>query len=348
MPASLISNFLKLSNIKFTLLLTVLIVLKNGVHPIGAEWINWVYLASANFPKATNYMSNSVLPMYISSLLEYPSHLIWWISFTLLTILFYIFLFIRIKDIYGLNYKIALLSFLTFPFTYTPLYYIGHYDLFTIFGALLAGLTRKKTIVILGVCFAAGANPEQALVTSLCIALLSIGTKSKWHRFVAMVWFSFSVLSLVLLKLFVGQPDTGNRIEIIKDQIESVSLNSLGLTHILIFSVFSSGWVVLYLVGFREISKTRNFSVIAAVALIPVTLAILILDHTRVGVAVGALPLIIFLKHYLTPEFLNLLNSRYFKTEHLLFLVLFTPSIIVDVGGNFRLPYLELIRWIML
>ena len=348
MFASLISSFLKLSNIKFTLLLTVLIILKNGIHPIGTDWIEWVYLASANFPEATNYLSNSVLPMYISSLLEYPTHLIWWVIFTLLTVSFYIFLFIRIKVIYGLNYKIALLCFLTFPFTYTPLYYIGHYDLLTIFGAILAGLTRRKTFVILGVCFAAGANPEQALVTSLCVALLSIGTKLKWHRFVAIVWFSCSVLSLAMLRLFVGQPDTGNRIEIITGQIESVFLNSLGLIHILIFSVFGSGWIVLYLLGFREVSKTRNFIVISAVAIIPVTFAILILDHTRVGVAVGALPLIIFLKHYLTPEFFNLLNSRYLKPKHLLFLVLFTPSIVVDVGGNLRLPYLELIRWIML
>lgn len=344
----LLSNVFKLSNIKFTLLITVLIGFKNGVHPIGVEWINWVYLASVNFPEAKNYLSNSVLPMYISSLLEYPAHFIWWAIFTCLTILFYIFLFIRINDIYGLNYKLALLFFLMFPFTYTPLYFIGHYDLFTIFGAVLAGLTSKKSFVILGGCFAAGANPEQALVTSLCIALVSFGTKSKWHRFVAIVWLSLSVLSLAILKLFVGQPETGNRLEIIKGQIDSVFLNSLGLTHILIFSVFSSGWLVLFLLGFREISKTRNFIIISGVILIPVALTILILDHTRVGVAVGALPLIIFLKYYITPEFLSLLNFRYFKPEHLLLLVLFTPSIIVDVGGNLRLPYLELIRWIIL
>jgi hypothetical protein len=151
-----------------------------------------------------------------------------------------------------------------------------------------------------------------------------------------------------MLRLFVGQPDTGDRLKIIEGQLNSVLLNSLGLAHILIFSVFSAGWVVLYLIGFREISKTRNLIVISAVAVIPVTLAITILDHTRVGVAVGALPLIIFLKHYLTPEFLNQLNSRYFKPETLLFVVLFTPSIVVDVGGNLRLPYLELIKWIML
>jgi hypothetical protein len=344
----LINNFLKLSNAKFTLLLTFLVILKNGVHPIGTDWIDWVYLASANFPKATNHLSNSLIPMYISSLLEYPAYSIWWMVFTLLTLLFYIFLFIKIKDIYGLNYKLALLIFLTFPFTYTPLFYIGHYDLFTIFGAILAGLTKKKIFVILGVCFAAGANPEQALATSLCVVLLSIGTKSKWHRFVGLVWLSCSILSFAMLRLFVGQPDTGDRLKIIEGQLNSVLLNSLGLAHILIFSVFSAGWVVLYLIGFREISKTRNLIVISAVAVIPVTLAITILDHTRVGVAVGALPLIIFLKHYLTPEFLNQLNSRYFKPETLLFVVLFTPSIVVDVGGNLRLPYLELIKWIML
>lgn len=348
MLTALISNFLKLSNTKFTLLITVLIILKNGVHPIGTDWIDWVYLASANFPEATNYLSNSVFPMYISRLIEYPTYLIWWVIFTLLTILFYIFLSIKIKNIYGSNYKIALLSFLIFPFTYIPLYYIGHYDLLTIFGAILAGLTRKKTIVVLGVCFAAGANPEQALVTSICVALLSIGTRSKWHRFVAIVWFSCSVLSLAMLRLFVGKPSTGNRIESIIGQIDSVFFNSLGLTHILIFSVFSSGWVVLYILGFQEVSKTRNIMVISAVVIIPASLAILILDHTRVGVAVSALPLIIFLKHYLTPEFFNLLNSRYPKPEHLLFLVLFTPSVVVDVGGNLRLPYLELIRWIMI
>jgi len=325
----------------------LLVILKNGLHPIGTDWISWIYKAAENFPEPTSYLSNSLIPMFISRFLGYPSYLVWWIVFLFFTILFYTLLFMRIYRLFRTNYKTALLVFMAFPFTITPLYYLGHYDLLTLFGALLSGLTRSKGLVLLGSVLAIGANPEQALITSLCVALFSIGTQSKWHEFIAVIWFVGSIFTLGALNFFVGKPSSGNRIEVIRDELTYVSINSLGQSHLLIFSVFSSGWLIIFMAMLRQNSKFHNYSVFVGVIFIPIILTIFILDHTRVGIAVGTLPLLLFLKHYITSDFLNSLNQRFPLPNFLFYVVLFTPSLIVDSDGSLRMPYIELFKLLM-
>ena len=347
MITNLAFNFFKLSNLMFTLVLMLLVILKNGVHPIGTDWISWIYKASENFPEPTSYLSNSVIPIFIAEVLGYPSYLVWWIVFLFFTILFYSFLFIRLNSLFRTNYKIALLVFMAFPFTITPLYYLGHYDLLTLFGALLAGLTRSKGLVLLGSGLAIGANPEQALITSLCVGIFSIGTRSKWHKFIAVVWSAGSIFTLGALNFFVGKSSSGNRIEVIRDEFTYVSIESIGQSHLLIFSIFSSGWIVIFLTMLRENSKFHNYSIFIGVILIPIILTIFILDHTRVGIAVGTLPLLLFLKHYIDSNFLHSLNQRFSPPNFLFYIVLFTPSLIVDSDGSLRMPYIELFKLLM-
>ena len=246
------------------------------------------------------------------------------------------------------SYKTAALVFMAFPFTITPLYYLGHYDLLTLFGALLAGLTRSKGLVILGSVLAIGANPEQALITALCVWIFFMATKSNWHKFIAVVWLFGSVSSLAVLKIFVGNSSSGNRLEIIRDQFVFVSTNSLGQSHLLIFSIFSSGWIVLLLTIHRGNSKFRNLSVFTSIILIPIIVTIFILDHTRVGIAVGALPLILFLRDKMNSDILSSVIQRFPSPYFLFYLVLFTPSLIVDSDGSLRMPYVELFQSLVL
>ena len=341
---SLTNRILELSNKKFTFLLLAFLILKNGIHPIGTEWINWVYSAGKSFPSPENYFSYSIIPLMIAKIFNYPPYLIWWMIFLALTFIFYFLLIINIKKIAGAEFKKILLIFFSFPFLTTPLYYLGHYDLITISGALIAGLTKSKKIVVLGALVAIGSNPEQAIMTSICVVIFSLGTKSSFHKFIAKIWLSLSLSGYLLLKLFIGTSNDGNRINIIIGQLKDVIPDSLGRLNLIVFSIFGLGWVFIYLA--HKVMKDfpcRLFVFLGSVVL-PICLSILILDRTRVGVAVGALPLVLLIKFIFDFEPAKNALINKINYEYLMIAFILVPTLFIDTDGSVRLPYLELIH----
>jgi hypothetical protein len=321
-----------------------LLLLKNGVHPIGEDWISWVYSAGRSFPEPENYLSYSLFPVLLSKIVSYPSFLLWWALFLLFTVVFYLVVFISIHKIAKADYKKWLMIFLAFPFMITPLYYMGHYDLLTIGGAIVAGLQNKKIFVFVGALLAIGANPEQAVFTSVCVATLAFGSNLPWHKYVAKVWLSLSFTVFALLRIFLGDAQDGNRAKIIFGQLKEVILNSSGQIHLIVFSVFSAGWLILGLIYSSNSGPIRNEFVLLGVIVIPVLLSLSILDRTRIGVAVGALPLILLLKQLMDTNSSEKISMLKIKQKHLLYGLLLTPTVIIDTDGSLRLPYLELIN----
>ena len=340
----LATKIFELPNKKFILLLLSFLVIKNGIHPIGTDWIDWVYSAGKSFPGPENYFSYSIIPVLVAKILNYPPYLIWWLVFLILTFLFYLLIILRIRKIAGDEFKKVALIFFCFPILSSPLYYLGHYDLITISGALIAGLTNNKKFVVLGALIAIGANSEQALMSSICVVLVSIGTKSSFHQFMARIWVSFSLIGYLLLKVLIGASSDGNRIQIIFGQLKGVILDSSGRLNLIIFSVFGLGWIFIYLsYQFRSIFP-RQLLVYLGAVVVPVCLSILILDRTRIGVAVGALPFLMFIKYIFDSgqvknEFMNKINFQYLIPAFVL-----APTIFVDTDGSIRLPYFELIH----
>ncbi|CAB4575772.1 unannotated protein [freshwater metagenome] len=339
-----VSRLLNASNLNFTLIIMALLLLKNGVHPIGQDWISWIYSAGRSFPQPENYLSYSLFPVLMAKILAYPDFVLWWVLFLLLTAVFYLIVFTSINKAAKSEYKKWVMIFLSFPFMITPLYYLGHYDLLTIGGAVVAGLQNRKIFVFVGAFLAISANPEQAVFTSACVAALALGSRLPWHKYVAKVWLTLSITAFILLRIFLGSAEDGNRAKIIFGQLRDVVLNSAGLLHLIIFSVFSVGWLILGLIYNSNSGPIRNKFVLLAVVVIPVLLSLSILDRTRIGVAVGALPLILLLKQLMDSNSLEKILKLNITQNHLFYALLLTPTVIIDTDGSLRLPYLELIN----
>jgi hypothetical protein len=321
-----------------------LLLLKNGLHPIGEDWISWVYSAGRSFPEPENYLSYSLFPVLLSKIISYPSSILWWSLFLILTAVFYLIVFVSIRKIAKGDYKKWLMIFLVFPFMITPLYYLGHYDLLTIGGAIITGLQNRKIFVFVGAILAISANSEQALFTSACVAALALGSNLSWHKYVAKVWLTLSVTAFVLLKTVLGDAGDGNRARIIFGQLKEVLANSSGQIHVIVFSVFGAGWLIFGLVYSANLGPIKNNFVLLGVVVIPVLLSLSILDRTRIGVAVGALPLILLLKQLMEIESSGKITKVSIKQNYLFYALLLTPTLIVDTDGSLRLPYLELIN----
>jgi hypothetical protein len=336
------NRLFKLSDRTFYVLVVLLIILKNGVHPIGSEWISWVYASGKSFPNPTNYLSYSFIPLFISKLFSFPSYLIWWLIFSTFTLLFYFAVFHIIRNIGKVSFKKYTIVFFAFTLSVSPLYYIGHYDLFTISAGVLAATTRSKYLIVIAAFLAVGANPEQAMMTSLCVLIFSLGSKKELDKFIARSWLLISVASYFTIRILIGQGNDGSRIKIILNQMKDVSLDSFGKLNFIIFSVFGVGWIIIIL-GISQIRKSPKFNLVVFGSIVmPVIFAILILDRTRVGVAIGTLPILLLLKYISSQINIGNIPNRFFF--YLLITLLFIPQVFIDFDGALRLPYAEFIR----
>jgi hypothetical protein len=330
------------SDKKFYSVLLIIVLMKNGIHPIGSDWISWVYKAGQDFPEPTSYLSYSLIPVMLSKLFAFPGYLTWWVFFAILTILFYFYIYLSIRRLAGQNSKKIFIVFFSLSLAVSPLYYIGHYDLFTIFAGVLAATTRSKSVVFIAALFAVGANPEQAMITSLCVLFFAYSTNEQFSKFIARTWTVVSFVSYVLIKLLIGQGDVGSRLRIIPTQMKDVSLDSLGKLNFILFSVFGVGWIFI-IIGFAVINKIKNSKLIVlSSVVVPVLFAIVILDRTRVGVAIGTLPILLFLKYISSNIQMDSISNRFFT--QVLLVYLFIPQVFIDYDGTLRLPYSEFIK----
>ena len=342
MLSALEDKVFKLSDKTFYLLLVFILIIKNGIHPIGSEWISWVYESGKTFPKPINYLSYSFGPILVSKIFSFPPYIVWWLFFAFLTLLFYLGNYFLIRSLSKNNFKKYAIVFFAFTFSVSPLYYVGHYDLLTIAAGILAATTRHKALIITAAFMAVGANPEQAMMTSLCVAVFTLGSKDLMDKFIARWWLLISVVSYLSIRVFIGQGSDGSRVKIILNQMKDVSTDSLGKINFIIFSVFGVGWAIIFLGSsqIKRISKFR-FEFLGAI-LMPLMFAILILDRTRVGVAIGTLPVLLLLKLIAREVKIEQISNRIFS--YLFLAVLFTPQIFIDFDGTLRLPYSEFIK----
>jgi hypothetical protein len=345
--SNLLGKVFLLSDNRFTFLLFSILIFKNGIHPIGTEWIDWVYAAGKEFPDASSYFSYSLLPVLLAKFLQFPPYLVWWIVYGILTAFFYFALAYQIKKLAGSEYKTWLVIFCAFPFVLSPIYFLGHYDLITIAGGIMAGFTKSKKMLFAGAILAIGANTEQSIMTSLCLILLAIGTKNSWHAKIATIWSGLSVGSYLLLRIFLGSSDDGNRIYIIVNQLGDVLIDSLGKAHLIAFSVFGVGWTVLVKLIERSEKNLPGVLALFASIIIPVILSVLILDRTRIGVAVGTLPIILMLRNFLESSKTSNVFKGSGSVKSLAILIVCVPTVFIDSDGSLRLPYVELFTRIL-
>jgi hypothetical protein len=332
-------RFSSLNNYKFAALVSFFVLLKTGVHPIGTEWIDWLYSASKTFPEPQNYFSGSPLPIFIARVLDFPSYTYWWFFHAVLYVLIMINLVKRLNSLYNSNFRKVFILIITTQLIVSPILYLGHYDLYTIGAASVAFSTRNKFLIFACSLVASLANPEQALATSFCLYFVYLGFKLEFYKLIFMIWFSCSAFTVAFVKLFVVDNGSMSRASIIQSQLPNVLLNSFGVFNLIFFSLFGVFWiwVILYFYKFNSVN------LLIGAVLIPLILSIVILDHTRVGVAVGALPLLLVMDYAVkNKDFLRIHN----KVFYLYFIFYyFVPQIFLDFDLTIRLPYQELIRF---
>ena len=344
-----------ISDSTFVGILLILAVVRVGLSPIGKPWVGWVYDAARAFPKSANYISYSPLPVLIAKVLTEPRILLWWSLFGLLLVVWFCVVMIRIRTLFPDNYRIVQVIFAASQVVMLQATFVGHYDNLRVIGASLVYLYRKEWLIYVGALIAAGANPYMSFATGICVLFLYLGTREKFHLRVGVIWASTSAAMLVLLHMVLSAPDAGTRESIVVGQLGSVIKGAAGVWIFILLGLLGPLWFVyLWFMAqkswsFGEVTFLRKLYVFIGVVGIPATMSFFILDHTRIGVVVGALPLFLYLLPELNRALAGLgdvLKGSLPVLSVMIFAWLAYPPIIVDTYGVFRLPYAKFITLI--
>jgi hypothetical protein len=234
--------------------------------------------------------------------------------------------------------------------------FIGHYDNISVIAASLVLLWNSPYLIYIAALAAAGANPYMSFATGVCVLVLYLGTRNKRHLLIGSVYLVISSVMLVGLNLWLNAPADLTREGIVLGELESVIRGSLGVWSYIFLSVLGPTWIVfIYLFmrkawSFGEIGGVQKSWVFLGVIGIPMGMSFFILDHTRLGVVVGLLPLFLFLLPEMKSFFTSIPTLRDIRfpvlSAGLLFWIM-TPALIVDTAGVFRLPYAKFIELIL-
>ena len=331
-----------------TAVIAIFMTIKIGIHPIGTGWIDIVKVAYENLPNQANYMSTSPVPLILFSFLG-GSYAIWWGFHLILFVgwsLFSInFLFKKFP-----NFKILIaLIFFGSPLWLSLLVFIGHYDLFTIGGASIAVFARNKYLRAFGVLLAASTNPEQAVVTSILILLLSVTLGRVGVRKLGLLYFAISLPIYLLIRIGIKPIGNTQRISMITTELPDSVRTSFGVWTILPLVIAGSISIMWFIFGHEALSRKRLFATACVVYVIPAIFSFFISDKTRVGIAISAAVLMITWKIFLEhAQSRGLKPAVYYERIGLaVMLLVLTPSLYIDRLAEFRLPYKEFIDLFM-
>lgn len=330
----------------FAIGLAFLVVIKNGIHPIGPKWIEIVSTASQSFPDAINYMSTSPMPILILKLLG-PNNLLWWSIHTILIAGWTLLVVKGIRSRYPKSEKFAASLYLLSPAWLILILFIGHYDLFTIVGASFAIFARRMPIRLIGVLAAALANPEQSIVTSLLLILLFIVLKKPDLFRIAVAYLIAGLSVFVIVRFILSGESSIERSQIISGELSGVLKTSFGVWSLLPLTLIGISGIVLLLLASSFLKWREFMGVILVVYAIPYLFAFAILDKTRVGVAIAAAPYFYLCKYLLDQLELEEANVVTLQNELLGLVVVVAvlyPTIYFDIDAELRLPYKEFLN----
>ena len=341
---NLVENTQKLRNRPYFLILFSLVLLKNGIHPIGIEWQNWLSDASNSFPKYSSYLSFSIIPIVLFKIMHEPSSLVWWSLHLGLSLAISAIYFKHLSNRFGTDFKKIAIVIFSLPLFISPYLYIGHYDLYTISAALLASATKKRSLIFLAACLATFTNVEQALVTSICLFIIFSATREKLHKTIFLIWSMTASVGFLLLTIFISGTIQDKRADTSLGLLKTALIHSFGLFHLIVFSLLGVAWFWV----FMSFELLKNRLIFVGALFFPLILCIITVDRTRVGVAVGSLPILILFMYIF--EHTKILRKE-FKFYFIYFaFYLIIPSYFVtdfDSGGFLRVPYRELLTLII-
>ena len=195
---------------------------------------------------------------------------------------------------------------------------------------------KNHVVVITGATTGIGEATARELVEQGAKVLLNARNEAKLKEMVA----SFGDANAAYVAGDCSDPDVSRN-------IAKTAIAKFGTIDALVPLWFLYVWLIAQPEwSFGPVTKFRKLCVIKGTVIIPMLMSFFILDHTRIGVVVGGLPLFLYLLPELKLHLKRIGSLKEFKfpvLSTMLIVWIIYPAIIVDNAGVFRLPYAKFI-----
>lgn len=322
-----------------SLLLLLWTILRNGIRIQGPGELG--LKAAEAFPKASYYVSESFGPLLIAKLFGLDTAFKWstvYLVSTLLLIFCAYFWSIKHFNSVGL---VVILFFSVSPYSINLLNQIGHYDLFTISGWLIyfyALQKKKRTLNIIGLLVAISGNPEQALLSTVSLYILSTiegdeVTKKKFRNDLVIALCLFILIQFWLIYFGAG----GRVLLVVLYFVKSTSYFLINFPNS-VTSLYGIFWLPIIYYIFTLNFKTHKIKAVLSLILIPMIATALAVDGTRIFSCIS-LPMLLFLIYSKKYEaILRIVSSKKISLNLIISFCIFFPFTYILVGYSYE-PY---------
>lgn len=267
---------------KQALILLALYFLKNGINfEVGN--IRDAYLpASQALPKPIGYFSASLGNLIIAKFLGIKTIDSWVALHALLLILSFILIVALILNNSIYNKSDLLLIVFTLSSLQTLTGTLGKYDVLTFFGGCCLILAKSEIVASCGAIILILGNPEQAIIATFCLLLLSANTEFKVWRKRALTALSLSCLIYLFIQFWMlNNAIISNRLTLIPYYLQLSVNHFLNNPTSSIWAWLGLGWIPLIftLVHFKNKSFFVNWFPLLVV---PTVLTLITADGARV------------------------------------------------------------------
>jgi len=262
-------------------LTALFILMKDGVSFATGNVANFYLPASQALPAASGYYSSSVGNLALARLLGIETVTSWLVLHGVLVMLAIALAMALAHRSSIAPMNVALLALLAASATNVLPGSIGIYDPVTYAGAVLIALARPIWLRCLGVVIMCLGNPEQALVASICLLVLSLHPNARQWRRTAALAVGICAAAWLIAQLWIMSSGAGSRIVVLPyllgRSFEATLANPWGV----IWTWLGCGWLIVLMLIAANRGRDRWVLLTALVAL-PAAVTLVTVDGARV------------------------------------------------------------------
>jgi len=262
--------------------------LRFGPKPVGSGFIASFVESAEAFPAKVNQNSSSLGIVLLMRLFGIDRDLEWWLVAIVASGAGLLALGLALRRL-PTWWRAVLVVVVLSPAFGVAVGLIGHYDLFTIAGSVVAIVARRRLVAVLGVVIACLGNPEQMLIAIVALGIVSAGVRQLRAR--AGLIGILVVLWNIGLRILHSADNARLSLLVDRGMLLTSLRRWLADWPLATWAFLGPLWIVLAICLIGRSWRSR-LAIIAGCVVVPAVASIATLDGTRVFVATGLAALV--------------------------------------------------------